>query len=110
MSKAASRKTGHHRHHPEHQYKNIVLLGAAFIVVMLIAVGYRQHDAGMVAKVYEPLPPGDIRTEAVSDDLRAGACCAEGECLDLMREECNAEGYVFWPDADLCLTACQAIR
>ncbi len=106
-----SHKTGH-RHSHERQFKNIVLLGAAFVVVMLIAIGYRQSVASRyTARVYEPLSADQIRiAERPSTPDGAGACCGEGECLDLNREECSEGGYVFWPDADLCLTACGVTR
>ncbi|HRH93214.1 MAG TPA: hypothetical protein PKV72_01635 [Candidatus Peribacteria bacterium] len=101
---------GKHRHSHENQARSIILMGAAFVVVMMIAIGYRQSSKRFQAHVYAPLPADQINSGMPSENMQAGACCAEGECLDLQRADCTGEGYVYWPDADLCLTACRAIQ
>lgn len=106
----ATRKKHAHpkRGNPEYHYHQLVLLGAAFVVVMMIAIGYRQAQYGFGSVSYAPRH-GDALA-AMQEDSNAGACCAQGECLDLTRSECGDIGAVYWPDSDLCVTACPVTR
>lgn len=112
MKKPASHTAGKKHPNSEHQLRYVLMMGAAFVVVMLIAFGYRESNSRFQARVYSPLPADKIpKTDtAMPDDAHMGACCAAGECLDLNRSDCSGAGYVYWPNADLCLTACRAIQ
>lgn len=112
MVKNTMRKTvGTHRNH-EQQLRSILLLGVAFIVVMLVAIGYRESNNRLLARVYAPMRVDQIPAVATqpAEAQEAGACCAEGECLDVNRSDCSGEGYSYWPNADVCLTACRVLR
>lgn len=96
------------RGHPAYHSHQAVLMGAAFVVVMIVAIGYRQAQTRYDSVSYAP---NAQRALAVAQEgEQAGACCAHGECLDLDRGECNGIGAVYWPDTDLCLTACPVTR
>lgn len=105
-------KTHSHRHHPlDREFQVLSLLGLTLVVLMSLVIMYGQQSGRFAARVYEPIPlePGGIAEEP-SDELRLGACCAVGECLDLSRADCTGEGYIYWPDVDVCLTACPVIK
>lgn len=110
---ASSRSATKTHKHGEQQLRSMLLMGAAFIVVMLIAFGYREsNNSRYQARVYDPVPAASIPKTAQPSSAMSegGACCAMGECLDLTRSECTSASYVYWPDADLCLTACPVTR